>query len=65
MLTYYFIIQNHVSPEFCSCNRDERKKGNKDVRLSRYFGRKHNELCRDQNINQTLAFAAFFSCNRF
>ncbi len=29
-------------------------KGNKDGRLSRHFGRKHNELCGNQNINQTL-----------
>ena len=59
------LTKPHFKPGFCSWNRDERKKGNKDECLSRYFGRKHNELCGDQNIKQTLVFAAFFSCNRF
>jgi len=31
-------------PGFCSWNRDERKKGNKDGCLSRFFGREHIEI---------------------
>jgi len=59
------LFRIRLKPGFCSWNRDERKKDNKEVSLSRYFGRKHNELFRDQNINQPLVFAAFFSCKRF
>jgi hypothetical protein len=39
------LVIEKIKPGFCSWNRDERKKGNKDGCLSRYFGRKHNELC--------------------
>jgi hypothetical protein len=46
--------------EFCSWNRNERKKGNKDECLSRFFGREHIEIWQGQKVKQTLVFAAFF-----
>ncbi len=33
-----------IEPGFCIWNRDERKKGNKDECLSRFFGRRHIEI---------------------
>ncbi len=43
-LGYEFLNAVELKPGFCSGNRNERKKGNKDRRLSRFFGRKNSEL---------------------
>ncbi len=51
------LTKPHFKPGFCSWNRDERKKGNKDESIMNYVEIK--------NFKQTLVFAAFFSCNRF